>query len=68
MASYQITSAGITARDAIVNDLAKAIDEINNAIAELQKCKGLGAELYITKLNDLIKTYTNIKSLIASVH
>ncbi len=65
--SVEISSSGKNARNATVNDLKKAIEEINLAIDELNKCKGLGAEIYIDRLESMIKTYKRIKSIIAAI-
>ena len=66
--SIKLTSSGAGAVSDTVNDLQKAINEMNAAIAELNSCKGLGAELYIEKLNSMVSTYTNIKNVIGRIH
>ena len=60
-------AANRNARDATVRDLQRAIDEMKAAIQELNRCKGMGAELLINKLNDRIETYSNIKKVISRI-
>ena len=50
----KISSSGRSARDATVKDLQNSINEMNAAIECLNYIKGLGAELYIEKVNSLI--------------
>ncbi len=65
--AIEFTSSGRSARDATVRDLQTAINEMNAAIEELSRTKGIGAELYINKLRDRIETYTNIKNILSRI-
>ena len=65
--SVKMTSQGKNARDDTVNDVQHAIDEMEAAIQELNRCKGLGTELYTEKLNSMISTYTNIKKVLSKI-
>ena len=61
----RMTNSGKSARNETVNDLKNAVNEIDAAITELNKCPGLGAPLYIKRLEDLKKRYSNLKNQIS---
>ena len=63
----RITSSGRSARDATVRDLQESIAQMRAAIECLNNVKGLGAELYIERLNKLIDKFTNVKNRIARI-
>jgi len=52
---------GRNAKAAAANDLTKAIAEMEEAAAELRKCKGLGVELYLSRLDSMIQKFSNIR-------
>lgn len=59
---YNITSGGRRAKEATIRDLNKAIESMNNAIFQLNRVKGLGAERYIKEVNERIDRYTKVKN------
>ncbi len=63
----KISSSGRSARDATVRDLQNSINEMNAAIECLNYIKGLGAELYIEKVNSLIDKFTGVKNKISRI-
>ena len=66
--AIRISQSGINARNDTVADLNKAISELQAAKDELRRCKGMGAELYIKKIDDYISRYTDLKNKIARIH
>ena len=52
---------GRNAKNATANDLTKAIAEMEAAASDLKKTTGLGAELYLSRLNSMIQKFTSIR-------
>lgn len=63
----KLTGSGRSARDATVNDIQRAINEMKAAVTCLNYCKGIGTELYISKVNALIDEFQSVKSRISGI-
>ena len=52
---------GLNAKNTTAKDLTKAIEEMEAAASELGKCTGLGAEIYLIRLNSLKEKFTKVR-------
>lgn len=59
-----LTRRGQDNANAVCKNLDTAINELESARVYLSKIKGMGTELYIERLNELISNYRNVKRVI----